>query len=128
MRHFWRRGQRLTKKKVQIVGGLFIIGLNIFMTSVIMAFIKYVLRIPLRMSEEHLEIGDDAVHGEEAYALFFEGQRSHVYGDMGPSMSAESRAGMQSGPILGMPPTKATSDEESNGHGGSKENGTSKQD
>lgn len=85
------------------------------MTSVIMAFIKYVLRIPLRMSEEHLEIGDDAVHGEEAYALFFEGQRSHVYGDMGPSNSVNSRSA--SGAILGMPPTKTASDEESNGNG-----------
>lgn len=63
---------------IQVVGSLFIIGLNIFMTSVIMLFIRYVLRIPLRMSDEQLEIGDDAVHGEEAYALFFEGERSHV--------------------------------------------------
>ncbi|OJJ44261.1 hypothetical protein ASPZODRAFT_71698 [Penicilliopsis zonata CBS 506.65] len=63
---------------LQIVGALFIIGLNLFMTSVIMLFIKYVLRIPLRMSDEHLMIGDDAVHGEEAYALFFEGERSHM--------------------------------------------------
>ena len=23
-------------------------------------------------------VGDDAVHGEEAYALFFEGERSHI--------------------------------------------------
>jgi Amt family ammonium transporter len=39
------------------------------MTSVIMLFIKYVLRIPLRMSDEKLLIGDDAVHGEDAYAF-----------------------------------------------------------
>jgi len=32
------------------------------MTSVIMVFIKYVLRIPLRMSEEQLLVGDDAIH------------------------------------------------------------------
>lgn len=63
---------------LQIVGALFIIGLNLFMTSVICLFIKYVLRIPLRMSDEHLMVGDDAVHGEEAYALFFEGERSHI--------------------------------------------------
>ncbi|TQB75730.1 hypothetical protein MPDQ_002030 [Monascus purpureus] len=63
---------------IQIVGGLFVIGYNIFMTSVIMLFIKYVLRIPLRMSEDDLLVGDDAVHGEEAYALFFEGERNHV--------------------------------------------------
>ncbi|KAF2455216.1 putative ammonium transporter [Lineolata rhizophorae] len=63
---------------VQIVGALFIIGLNIFMTSVIMLFIKHVLRIPLRMADEHLVIGDDYVHGERAYALFFDGQYDHV--------------------------------------------------
>jgi Amt family ammonium transporter len=54
---------------LQLVGALFIIGLNLFMTSLIMCFIKYVLRIPLRMSEAELEIGDDAVHGEEAYVF-----------------------------------------------------------
>ena len=34
-----------------------------------MLFIKYVLRIPLRMTEEELLIGDDAIHGEEAYCF-----------------------------------------------------------
>lgn len=63
---------------LQIVGALFVIGYNLFMTSVICLFIKYVLRIPLRMSDDHLMVGDDAVHGEEAYALFFEGERSHI--------------------------------------------------
>ena len=54
---------------LQIVGALFIIGWNIFWTSAIMLFIKYVLRIPLRMSEENLLIGDDAIHGESAYTF-----------------------------------------------------------
>ncbi|KAI9847426.1 MAG: Ammonium transporter [Thelocarpon superellum] len=66
---------------VQIVGALFIIGFNIFITSVIMLFIKYVLRVPLRMSDEMLLIGDDAVHGEEAYAFYGEGERTFLYGD-----------------------------------------------
>ena len=60
---------------VQIVGGLFIIGWNLFWTSAIMLFIKYVLRIPLRMTDEQLEIGDDAIHGEEAYAFYADGER-----------------------------------------------------
>jgi hypothetical protein len=30
-------------------------------------FIKYVLRIKLRLSDEELAVGDVAVHGEEAY-------------------------------------------------------------
>ena len=34
-----------------------------------MLFIKHVLRIPLRMSDEVLLIGDDAIHGEAAYSL-----------------------------------------------------------
>lgn len=65
---------------LQIVGALFIIGLNLFMTSVIMLFIKYVLRIPLRMRDEMLEIGDDAIHGEDAYTFFTPDEhRSFIY-------------------------------------------------
>lgn len=76
---------------LQIVGALFIIGLNIFMTTLICLFIQYVLRIPLKMQEQQLLVGDDAVHGEEAYALFFEGERSHL--SLNP-------AGLESGHII----------------------------
>ena len=34
-----------------------------------MVFIKYVCRVPLRMSDEMLEIGDFAIHGEEPYTF-----------------------------------------------------------
>ena len=34
-----------------------------------MCFIKYVLRVPLRMSEEQLLAGDDMIHGEAAYVF-----------------------------------------------------------
>jgi Amt family ammonium transporter len=34
-----------------------------------MLFIKYVLRVPLRMSEEELLAGDDMIHGEAAYVM-----------------------------------------------------------
>jgi Amt family ammonium transporter len=54
---------------VQLVGALFIIGWNIVWTSLIMLFIKFVLRVPLRMSEAELIAGDDAVHGEDAYCF-----------------------------------------------------------
>jgi len=54
---------------VQIVGALFIVGWNIVWTSLILLFIKHVMRIPLRMSDAQLEIGDDAVHGEDAYCF-----------------------------------------------------------
>lgn len=54
---------------IRIAGALFIIGWNIVWTSLIMCFIKYVLRIPLRMSEEELLAGSNMVHGESAYVL-----------------------------------------------------------
>lgn len=52
------------------------------MTSVILLFIRFVLRVPLRMSEEDLLVGDDAVHGEDAYA-FGDSRRSLLRGDIG---------------------------------------------
>lgn len=57
----------------QLVGAAFIIGWNIVVTTLIMVFINFVM--PLRMSEEHLLVGDDAEHGEEAYALWADGER-----------------------------------------------------
>ncbi|KAG2171690.1 hypothetical protein INT43_008070 [Umbelopsis isabellina] len=59
---------------LQIVGALFIIGWNIVWTSLIMFLINLVL--PLRMTEDLLLIGDDAIHGEEAYAFFGDGDRT----------------------------------------------------
>jgi Amt family ammonium transporter len=63
---------------LQIVGGLFIIGLNIFMTTIIMLFIRLI--VPLRMSDEMLLVGDDAIHGESAYSFFDLGQQSVLGG------------------------------------------------
>ncbi|KAF5750797.1 ammonium transporter [Tripterygium wilfordii] len=57
----------------QVVGALFIIAWNIVSTTIILLAIR--LFIPLRMSEEQLAIGDDAVHGEEAYALWGDGEK-----------------------------------------------------
>ncbi|XP_041004885.1 ammonium transporter 3 member 1-like [Juglans microcarpa x Juglans regia] len=57
----------------QMVGGLFIIGWNLVVTTVICIVINLV--IPLRMLEAELLIGDDAVHGEEAYALWGDGEK-----------------------------------------------------
>lgn len=51
-----------------------------------MLFIKHVLRIPLRMTEEELLIGDDAIHGEEAYCFY-----DDVTG-LVPTPSVEARA------------------------------------
>ncbi|CAM6097439.1 unnamed protein product [Calypogeia fissa] len=55
----------------QLAGIAFVIAWNVIMTSVVCIVIR--TRIPLRMSEEALEVGDDAVHGEEAYALWGDG-------------------------------------------------------
>ena len=52
-----------------------------------MIFIKHVCRIPLRMTEEELLIGDDAIHGEEAYCFADEDISGPV-----PSAETEARA------------------------------------
>ncbi|KAI3993494.1 hypothetical protein MKX01_002507 [Papaver californicum] len=57
----------------QIVAPLFVIGWNLVSTSIILLLIRMV--IPLRMSDDELLIGDDAAHGEEAYALWGDGER-----------------------------------------------------
>lgn len=36
------------------------------------------MRIPLCLNEQQLLIRDDAVHGKEVCALFFEGERSRI--------------------------------------------------
>jgi Amt family ammonium transporter len=58
-----------TNGTCRIVGALFVIGWNIVWTSLILLFIKYVCRIPLRMSEEELIAGSDLIHGEAPYVL-----------------------------------------------------------
>lgn len=57
----------------QLVGGSFIIGWNLVVTSIICIFIR--LLIPMQMPEDELLIGDDAAHGEEAYALWGDGEK-----------------------------------------------------
>ncbi|CAK9195347.1 unnamed protein product [Sphagnum troendelagicum] len=60
----------------QLCGALFIIAWNLVVTSIILNVIRLV--VPLRMSEENLLIGDDAVHGEEAYALWGDGEKYDI--------------------------------------------------
>jgi len=73
---------------IQIVGALFIIGWDAVWTAIILYFIKYCLRIPLRMSEEDLAIGDDAVHGEAAYVF---GSEEEAMLHVGESESDEKK-------------------------------------
>ena len=56
---------------VQAEAAAFIIVLNIVATAVILFVIR--LFVPLRMDDATLKIGDDAVHGETAYAIGAEG-------------------------------------------------------
>jgi len=67
---FYGHGMQLVK---QLVGASFIIGWNVVVTSIILLVIRVI--VPLRMPDEELLIGDDAAHGEDAYALAGQGQR-----------------------------------------------------
>lgn len=58
---------------LQLIGILFIVVLNVVMTSLICLLVR--LFVPLRMTEEDMEIGDEAAHGEEAYAIWGQGER-----------------------------------------------------
>lgn len=58
---------------IQLVGILFIITLNVIVTSLICLLVRLV--VPLRLSEEDMQAGDDAIHGEEAYALWGDGEK-----------------------------------------------------
>jgi Amt family ammonium transporter len=61
-------GQILT----QAEGALFIIVYNVIATFIILKVIGFV--VPLRMDDATLKVGDDAVHGETAYAIGTEGE------------------------------------------------------
>ncbi len=56
---------------LQFYGAAFIIVFNAIMTFIILKAIGLV--VPLRMDEATLKVGDDAVHGETAYAIGTEG-------------------------------------------------------
>ncbi|GJN17034.1 hypothetical protein PR202_gb04072 [Eleusine coracana subsp. coracana] len=57
----------------QVVGALFIISWNVVVTSLVCLAVRFI--VPLRMPDDELTIGDDAVHGEEAYALWGDGEK-----------------------------------------------------
>ncbi len=57
---------------LQLYGALFIIGYNVVATFIILKIISFIT--PLRMDEATLKVGDDAVHGETAYAIGKEGE------------------------------------------------------
>ncbi len=57
---------------LQAEGALFIIVFNAIMTFIILKVIGLI--VPLRMDDATLKVGDDAVHGETAYAIGTEGE------------------------------------------------------
>src|SRR6202047_1679627 len=57
---------------LQAVGAAFIIVFNAIATYIILKVIGLI--VPLRMDEATLKVGDDAVHGETAYAIGVEGE------------------------------------------------------
>jgi Amt family ammonium transporter len=57
---------------LQAEGALFIIVYNAIATFIILKVIGFI--VPLRMDEATLKVGDDAVHGETAYAIGTEGE------------------------------------------------------
>ncbi|CAN1155761.1 Ammonium transporter 2 member 5 [Linum perenne] len=59
---------------VQLLGIVFIVGLNIVSTTVICLVIQLV--VPM-------EIGDEAAHGEEAYAIWGSGERYDEHSNLG---------------------------------------------
>ena len=92
----------------QLVGATWIIGWNTVVTSLICLFIKHVLRIPLRMTEEELLVGDDAIHGEAAYAFqdFHDAGAHHLEGREADPESGErigSKKESSADDIIGQP-------------------------
>lgn len=71
--HTGRTTDGLKQLGLQLLGIVFVVLLNIFTTSVICLLIRLI--IPLRLAEDELQIGDDAIHGEEAYALWGDGEK-----------------------------------------------------
>lgn len=70
----------------QIMGAMFIAAWNVVVTTLICVFVRLIVN--LKMHEEDLEIGDDAVHGEEAYALWGDGQRDPHLRSLTPKIPA----------------------------------------
>ncbi|KAF6164533.1 hypothetical protein GIB67_025359 [Kingdonia uniflora] len=68
-----RAGTGFRQLGIQIIGIVFVVVVNIVMTSIICLGVQLV--VPLRMSDEDMEIGDEAAHGEEAYAIWGQGEK-----------------------------------------------------
>ncbi|KAJ0616257.1 putative ammonium transporter AmtB-like domain, ammonium/urea transporter [Helianthus annuus] len=61
---------------IQAIGILFVLVVNVVMTSLVCLFVR--LLVPLRMTDDELEVGDEAVHGEVAYAISGQGEKVEI--------------------------------------------------
>ncbi|XP_062231631.1 ammonium transporter 2 member 1 isoform X1 [Phragmites australis] len=81
----------------QLAGAAFVVAWNVVVTSLILLAISLV--VPLRMPDDQLMIGDDAAHGEEAYALWGDGEKfdatRHDTARVGGGMEREGSAEQQ---------------------------------
>ncbi|KAF6135640.1 hypothetical protein GIB67_028211 [Kingdonia uniflora] len=71
--HMGEIGKGLSQMALQLEGVAFVALWNVVATSLICIFISRIVN--LRMDDDDLKIGDDAAHGEEAYALWGDGER-----------------------------------------------------
>jgi Amt family ammonium transporter len=63
----------LRQMGIQLGGIIFVVCLNVVTTSLICLLIRFI--VPLRLEDDELQIGDNAIHGEEAFALQAERER-----------------------------------------------------
>ncbi|PIA35542.1 hypothetical protein AQUCO_03500120v1 [Aquilegia coerulea] len=63
--------QGLRQMNLQLAGAAFVAAWNVVVTSLICILISRIVN--LRMDDDDLKVGDDAAHGEEAYALWGDG-------------------------------------------------------
>ena len=74
----WRQRDRLVLRQrlrsclLQVYGAAFIIVYQRDRDFIILKVIRFI--VPLRMDDATLKVGDDAVHGETAYAIGVEGE------------------------------------------------------
>ncbi|XP_031106156.1 ammonium transporter 3 member 1-like [Ipomoea triloba] len=71
--HYGKAHNGFRQIGIQLLGIMFVVVLNVVVTSLVCLLVKLI--VPLRMSEEDMEIGDEAAHGEEAYAIWGQGDR-----------------------------------------------------
>lgn len=86
----------IRQMKIQLLGILFAVAVNIVMTSLVCLFVKLI--VPLRMTDYELEVGDEAVHGEEAYSISGQGEKLKIpmYSSYYNDIESPSKVGVNS--------------------------------